>query len=615
MRSADPLSLRATGFPSAAAVGLVAALVATYAATLQHPFVWDDGLQIAENPAVTRGAPLSAYFLDPSTTTASGEYNTRIYRPLRNLAYRAIAIAAGVRPAAYHAANLALYVASVLLVLLLVLRTFRDGAAAAWAAALWAFAPVHTEPVCYASALGDLLSLALALGGVLLGLGAMRVARLAGAAAAGSAALTLAAMLAKEMAVTVAALLALCALLGTSQSHSAGERPRKRIALLLGAHGVVLVAYLVLRTSVIGRVGQEAMSGASLLGGLREAPVLLFAYLQVMLAPLGHNTAYFVPQPPLWGTALALCALAAVARAAVAVDRRFSAPPGLRLGLGWIVVALLPVLHIVPLWAHVADRFALLPSVGVALCAGWAVARLPAPRKQRIAAIALGPLVLLYLVATVLEQRPWRSELDLWLHATREAPRSGMAHFNLARVHLAQGRFAPALAAIDRALSPNPDAPQELWLMRAISLDGLGRAVEAERAAAAAQRATPESAAAHALYGDLRRRRGDLAGARASLARAQGLAPGHPSTRLLEAELLNAEGRKREAATLRLRLAEESPRVARFRYLAATAALETGDAATAAREAEACVRLEPGQLQCAQLLRRARELGRAAPRP
>ena len=47
--------------------------------------------------------------------------------------------------------------------------------------------------------------------------------------------------------------------------------------------------------------------------------------------------------------------------------------PAVSLGLGWFVVSLLPVLHLVPLWADLADRFAFVPSVGLALVAAGAM--------------------------------------------------------------------------------------------------------------------------------------------------------------------------------------------------------------------------------------------------
>jgi hypothetical protein len=84
-----------------------------YAPELEHPFLWDDNVQIAENPAVTDGVPWTRYFLDRDTTSTRKDYNTRIYRPLRNLALRALWRFGDRSPAhhayVFHLASLVLY--------------------------------------------------------------------------------------------------------------------------------------------------------------------------------------------------------------------------------------------------------------------------------------------------------------------------------------------------------------------------------------------------------------------------------------------------------------------------------------------------------------------------
>src|SRR2546429_275104 len=85
--------------------------------TSSGPFVWDDSYQITDNQAVTTGVPLSAYFLDRGSTTTRADYNTRVYRPLRNLAFRAIAVTLGVSGPIYRSCNLVLFALSAVLVL------------------------------------------------------------------------------------------------------------------------------------------------------------------------------------------------------------------------------------------------------------------------------------------------------------------------------------------------------------------------------------------------------------------------------------------------------------------------------------------------------------------
>ena len=553
-----------------AAALLVALAVAVHAPTLRHRFLLDDGVQIFKNRAVTEGAPLAAYFLDRSTTSSRADYNTRIYRPLRNLAFRAVVLVAGVRPLAFGVVNLALYALAALLVLALVSRLVGDVTAAAWAAALWVVLPVHVEAVAYASALGDQLSLVLELAAIVVVLPAERAGawRLSAARMIGSAALAAAAMLAKEMAVTEPALLALLAL-------ALGAWRARRGQALVAAHAAVAVAYVALRTHVVGAVGQEPLTAHALAAGLRDAPWLLAHYLWITLAPLGHAASYRVAPPG----ALALVATIAAIVAALWLGWRWRRMVGV--GLVWFALSLTPVLHLVPLWADLADRFALFPSVGLAL----ALAAALAPLRRRAAVAALAAAVVVYGAGSVVEARAWRSDSLLWRYAVDRQPDAPMARTNLAAVLLGEGRPADAAAELE-AFHALGWTRADVELKRAYVLFRLGRTDAAAHAIDASLRLDPSSGPAHAIAGQITLARGDRASAARELAAAHALAPAHPSTALLALELGGAGDE-------------------RVDYLRALEALGFDDADGAARAARACLSRSPGRVQCQAALGRA----------
>ena len=170
-----------------------------------------------------------------------------------------------------------------------------------------------------------------------------------------STALAAAAMLAKEMAVTEPALVVLVG--------DRLERGRSRRAwILAAAHGAVGAR---LRRAAHARrrrhrAGSDHGARRSP-SGLRDAPWLLAHYLWISVAPLGHAAAYRVPPPGALALAVTLVAIG-LSLALAWRTRRVAA-----VGLAWFALALVPVLHLVPLWADLADRFALFPSVGLAL--------------------------------------------------------------------------------------------------------------------------------------------------------------------------------------------------------------------------------------------------------
>jgi tetratricopeptide (TPR) repeat protein len=589
---------------------VVLAATLTHVTTVDHPWVIDDGVQISENPAVTKGAPLGAYFFDKSTTSTRLDYNTRIYRPLRNAAFRAVVVLSrGARPLAFGLCNLVLYAATAVLVLLLALELTGSLLASTWAAVLWALMPVHVEPVAYASGFGDQLSAVLQVGAILY---AWRAAQKGGAGLfAASLLLQLGAMLTKEMAVTTVGLLGFGFLLVPTLKRS------RRSWALVGAHLVLALAYLALRTHVVGQMGQEPVTGASLARGLREAPLLLVGYLRISVAPLGHRTAYVVPPPTNLELIVTLLSLAAGAALAIWWDKKTKHPPGVLFGLGWFVLSLAPVLHIVPLWADLADRFALVPSVGLALALAALLARVPEPRV-RIAHFACGTLAALYLAGTAVESMAWKSDLALWSHAVDGEPGSALAHSNLGAVYLQSGRLEEALKELDQAEAlGKSDAYVDV--RRGMALEGLGRAQEAEVVLRRAIRREPQLGRAHALLGEVLRREGRLDDALAALTEAQKWEPGHPSTWLLAGAIYEQQRRFGDAVGAYARLRELYPAEPRFAYLHGRAQLAAGRAHDAITTALKCRAMAGGeQPQCACLEGRALlatgNPGAAAPR-
>ena len=447
--------------------------------TLGHDFVIDDAYYITDNDAVTRGVPLADYFFDRRTTASRADFTWQSYRPVRTVAFRAIAAAFGARPLPFGVVNLALYGVAIALVAGLGLRVIGDRAAALAATALWAFLPVHVEPVAYASALGDQLSLVFQL--LALAAAARAIARPSFAITATAASLVAAALAmgAKEMAITEGPIL----FVGVACAwRSLPPDARRRAVAVVAAHAALTLGFLVLRTHVIGAVGQGAITGLTARIALRAVPIFLWKYVLVVAAPLGHAAAYGAVALSRARAAFAWLGVIAVAVALWRLRR-----PMLTFAVLWFAVSLVPVLHVVPLLAYYADRFAFVPSIGLTLAAGVAIAA--AGRWRRIALVAAAALAAVYAVAVPLEARAWRDELTLWRHAVDVEPEAALAQSNLGIVLLRAHGFAEALVHLQAAQRIAGDGPA-LSMQIALALEGLGRYDEA---AAAAQRSLAQA--------------------------------------------------------------------------------------------------------------------------
>jgi protein O-mannosyl-transferase len=561
----------------------------------------DDFDYVAENAAVTDGVPLLRYFTDRDTTAKRVDFRWQSYRPVRTVGFRILAAQFGAHPRPFKAANLALYAFGIYLVALMARRLCGDVTAALVATAWWALMPVHVEPVAYVSALGDHLSLVFQLLAFLAAARAISDGKWWPLWLPASLALAALAMGAKEMAVTEAPILALG---GACAWRHLDRGARRRTIAVVVTHVLLTAGFLVLRTHVIGALGHGKLSLLTLRIAVRAGPICLWKYVLIILEPLGHAAAYGAPRLSKLNAALAWLGIVAVVAALVRIRR---APPAF--ALGWFAVSLLPVLHLVPLFAYYADRFALVPSIGLALLAGVAVAALRGQWRGRARGLVIAAVLLLTCadaVAVRLELRAWQSDSTLWRYAVAAEPNAALAHTNLAIAQLHEGDPAGAVAHLSAARAIAGGGAATAFEL-AVAYDMLGRGADAEAAVRESLAAAPDDGDAHALYGSLLLKRGDRAGAGVELARARAFAPSSPPVAMLAGQVAEARGDYDEAAAEFRRASNAAPSVARYRYAWARAALAAGHADVAAEVARACVAQHPDRADCRELLDRAQK--------
>jgi protein O-mannosyl-transferase len=566
-----------------------------YWSTFGHDYVMDDGVYFAKNPAVTAGARLGAYFTDKRTTASRVDFLTISYRPLRTLAARAI-YASGFGTRGFGAVNLALYALAVALFAALALHlSGRDRAAALVATALWASLPVHVEAVAYYSALGDLLSLVCELASLLLAGRAIARAARAWPSALASLALAALALLTKEMAISECVILAIGA--AASWRHLLRDARRRAVALVV-AHVALAAGYLVAHHLVAGSLAQGAIVPGEVARALLRAPVYLWTYVAIIASPVAHAAAY-----PHVRAGAATIALAWLGAAAVAVLLWRARRPALTLAVAGFAVTLAPVLHLVPLQSSYADRFALVPSVGLALAVAVAVAAM-AGRARTVALVAVALVAAVEVAATARQARVWQNDATLWQASAAAQPRSGSAHANWGLALLRAHRPAEALAEF-QAADTLDGASAAVLVGSAAAHDLLGHAAAADAAARAAVAADDSDARAHAILGSVEARRGDLDGAAHEAARALALNPELASAWTLRAHLDEVRGHPTDAAVAWRRAAALVPGNADYQAEAARLSLVTGDRAAAAAAARACLALRPDDARCRALLARA----------
>jgi hypothetical protein len=197
--------------------------------------------------------------------------------------------------------------------------------------------------------------------------------------------------------------------------------------------------------------------------GLRlgNAVVGYVAYLDKILAP--RNLAIFYPYPahiPIWKTLTAASLLVAVT---VVVIRGWQTRAFLVVGWLWFLGTLVPVSGLLQagLWPAMADRWAYVPLVGVAVMIAWTATDLAERgivRRRVLVGCALAILLVL-LAGTMLQVERWRSTVALFEHATLVTSRNHVAHTNLGSALLDEGRVSEAIVHLNEALRLQPRLP------------------------------------------------------------------------------------------------------------------------------------------------------------
>jgi tetratricopeptide (TPR) repeat protein len=421
---------------------LLAATILVYVGVARSGFLnYDDGLYLTGNRVVTTGLnPTSLRWAFGSLGYAAN------WHPVTWVSHLVDVELFGLRPGAHHLVSLAIHLVNIVLLLLLLWRLTGSRWMAVAVAAFFALHPQNVQSVAWLAERKNVLSTMLMLAAFLAWLGHLE--RPAGRRVTlWSTALLLfgLSLMAKPMPVTLPVLLLLADWWPLGR-HRGGVGPGRLLAekvpffiLSAASAAVTLVAQ--------GR-GEAIMGVGDYPVGWRIATAVVGAatYLRRLVWP--DDLAVFHPMPHGWPAQTVLAAallLGALALLAWRSRRRF--PAGLA-GLGWYLVALLPVIGLVQVGEQsTADRYAYLPTIGIfvavaALWRRWAERGIVA--RPLAAAVFLAALTLMG-ARTAREVTYWRDSTTLFRRALEKTRENWLAHGNLGAALFEKGDRAQAL--------------------------------------------------------------------------------------------------------------------------------------------------------------------------
>ena len=601
-RSRRPHALRFLGLPSPLllALPLAFALVA-YARVLGGGFVFDDHVSALSLPV--RNLATQARSLLPALLRGG--------RPVVDLSFALNYAAGGNDGWGFHAVNIAIHLATVLLVFAFTVRAFemagvsRACGLALAIAGVFVLHPLQSQAVSYVSQRAESLASAFYLTVLLLLLAAERAAstRRRWLFWAGAYCTFLFGLGTKQILVTVplAYLLLTIAVPERRQAAARISWPR-RLAVL--APFVATAGWYIhsLFVSIKGlrHVGAAVPGMTSWTYFLTQWKVLLI-YLRLVFWPSGQclDWRYPVTTHLDASTILAGVALAAIGGGALALHWRFRGEAGedaaaariSGFGVLWFFLLLAPTSSFVPIVDVLVEHRVYLASWGILAAAlmivGRALARLRDERRRIVAFSLLGVLWCTLAVCLHSRNRVWQDPVALWTDVATKAPENARGRVLLAAAYQDRGNLERAIAEYMVALlvAGNRDIDQEVQARLGLgsSLVDLGRIddgiaviegglahapadplilaglseawwhrgdrAKAESFAERALAARPDLGNALLVLGAARTARGDLDGAVEALARAVRANPDGAISRLNLAGVYAQLGRTAEACT------------------------------------------------------------------
>lgn len=446
---------------------IVVAGAATYSSGLHAPFIFDDTGVIEDNPFLTRLWPLTDAMRAPVQSAFSG-------RPVVSLSFAvSYALAGGLSPAGFRAWNVAVVIASALVLFGVVARTLRrrrhasatpsgwtDEGTALTIALLWLLHPLNTEVVGYVTQRTEAMMGLFYLATLYAAMRVMEDQRPPlpwTIVAVGMCALGMAS---KESMVTAPVMVLLYDVVFVAGS------PREALARRRLLYGGLFATWLLL-------LGLNLTTPRFRSAGF-SAGVSVWAYLLNQAAMIGtYFKLTFWPHPllidygrthPIAAITVLPSLLLVVALVAAVAAAWIRLRPVAYLGT-WFFVTLAPSSSIVPIATEVgAERrmyLALAAVVALVVLAGrWGIQRLTRDSPPSRGRLAWGMVTTLAIVCAALTSSRLRAYEDpqrLWAQVLSERPH-GRAHYNAAIEAKKRGRTGEALEHYRAALPDEPGA-------------------------------------------------------------------------------------------------------------------------------------------------------------
>jgi hypothetical protein len=231
---------------------------------------------------------------------------------------------------------------------------------------------------------------------------------------------------------------------------------------------------------------QQAGGGSTPLLNLMTQAIVIWRYVGLLLWPHGQSIMHGVHRVTSMLDPQACLAVAALVGVCIVAFRLRRRAPVEAFGLLWFLVVLAPSSSVVPLAEGMAEHRVYLASAGIfiafsSLVSRWLVAPRAASRALRAGSVAaLGALITVLCVLTVMRNRVWADAVSLWTESTVHAEGMWEPHYALADSLREAGNCAAAIPEYRTVVALRP-AHRDAYTNLGICLAQAGQLEEAER--------------------------------------------------------------------------------------------------------------------------------------
>jgi protein O-mannosyl-transferase len=473
---------------------------------------YDDRAYVVRNPGVQGGLSFQGLWWALTTTSCAN------WHPLTWMSFQLDHALYGLHAWGYHATNLALHVANVLLLFLVLCRMTGGPWPSALVAGLFAVHPLHVESVAWVAERKDVLS---TLFWMLTLAAYVRYAERPGPARYTIVVLSFAVGLAaKSMLVTLPFVFLLLDYWPLKRGKGIGVGWLLLEKAPLFALSVLSSAITLYAQQVDSGPATAADSGAGneadWLTRVGYVVVSYVTYIARALWPRDLIPFHPYPRQPLPGWEMAGAALLLVAVSVVVIQARRRAPY-LIVGWFWYLGTLVPVVGIIRVQGGhgMADRYTYVPLIGLFMMAAWGSADLAARWRvsRAVKALVVASVAALLLACTWIQAGYWHDSKTLWRHTLEVDPENYLAHYDLGVVLAREEAWDAAIEHFQHAarIDPSRDLPH-VSLGDAFAHKGMmDRAIDEYQEGLSLN---PNRAEGHNLLGIALETRGDLPGAR-----------------------------------------------------------------------------------------------------